>query len=154
MNISMSSWVGERMLNEKKIRLMTRLAKFESKDGREDLEISRYYRTDYIGISLFKNFFWITIAYIIVLLLIAGYQMEYFMENLHKMNLPLVGACIIGGYIIILTIYMTLTYARCRLRYKRAEYNLEEYEKMLHCLDNAYSGKHRKSGKSKDRRTR
>ena len=46
------------MLDEKKIRLMTELAKYEKKHGKEDLRISRYYRSDYLGLALLRIFSW------------------------------------------------------------------------------------------------
>ncbi len=44
------------MLNEQKIKKMRKLAAYESGKGREDLSISNYYRSDYIGLALIKNF--------------------------------------------------------------------------------------------------
>lgn len=49
------------MLNEQKIKKMRKLAAYESGKGREDLSISNYYRSDYIGLALIKNFFITTI---------------------------------------------------------------------------------------------
>ena len=44
------------MLDEKKIRLMTDLARYENQHGKEELKISRYYRSDYLG-WLFSGIF-------------------------------------------------------------------------------------------------
>ena len=52
------------MLNKEKVRLMTKLARYEQKEEKRYLKISKYYRSDYIGIALLKNFFASTIAYI------------------------------------------------------------------------------------------
>ena len=38
------------MLNEKRIRLMTKLARYESGEGKEELRIARYYRLSLIHI--------------------------------------------------------------------------------------------------------
>lgn len=45
------------MLNKEKVRLMTKLARYEQKEEKRYLKISKYYRSDYIGIALLKNFF-------------------------------------------------------------------------------------------------
>lgn len=45
------------MLDEKKICLMTKLARFESRTGKESLRIIRHHRGDYIGMGLLRNFF-------------------------------------------------------------------------------------------------
>ena len=39
------------MLNEQKIKKMRKLATYESGKGRKQLRISKYYRSDYIGLS-------------------------------------------------------------------------------------------------------
>ena len=61
------------MLNEKRIRLMTKLARYESGEGKEELRIARYYRSDYIGLAMFRNFFLASLAYLVILLLAAAY---------------------------------------------------------------------------------
>ena len=88
------------MLNNQKIKKMHKLALYESGEGKKHLAISNYYRSDYIGLALIKNFFLTTIAYGLLLLIYFGYRSEYLMENIHKMNLALMALQIIGLYII------------------------------------------------------
>ena len=38
------------MLDEKKVKLMTRMALYEEQQGREDLKVSAYYRKDYTSL--------------------------------------------------------------------------------------------------------
>ena len=64
------------MLNEEKIKKMRKLAAYESGAGKEDLSISNYYRSDYIGLALIKNFFFTTIAYGLLVLVYFGCQGE------------------------------------------------------------------------------
>ena len=66
------------MLDEKKIRLMTDLARYENQHGKEELKISRYYRSDYLGLALFRNFFLASIAYVVILGLIGSYFLDTF----------------------------------------------------------------------------
>ena len=51
------------MVDERKVRLMTRLARYEQREGREALRINKFYRSDYIGLALLRNFFMTTIGY-------------------------------------------------------------------------------------------
>ena len=53
------------MLDEKRIRQMTKLAFFEKKEEKNALRIGRYFRSDYIGKELLKNFFLASIGYIL-----------------------------------------------------------------------------------------
>ncbi len=45
------------MINEEKVKIMDRLALYEKQEGRKYLPVSKYYRSDYIGLALIKNFF-------------------------------------------------------------------------------------------------
>ena len=45
------------MLNEEKIKIMNKLAMYEQGEGKKYLPVSKYYRSDYIGLALIKNFF-------------------------------------------------------------------------------------------------
>ena len=51
------------MLNEEKIKIMNKLAMYEQGEGKKYLPVSRYYRSDYIGLAMIKNFFLVTIGY-------------------------------------------------------------------------------------------
>lgn len=50
------------MINEEKVKIMTKLAMYEQGKGRKYLPVSKYYRSDYIGLALIKNFFLVTIG--------------------------------------------------------------------------------------------
>ena len=43
------------MLNESKVKLMTRMAMYESKQGEEDFKISSYYKKDYREASCYME---------------------------------------------------------------------------------------------------
>ena len=79
------------MINEEKIKIMTKLAMYEQGKGRKHLPVSRYYRSDYIGLALIKNFFLVTIGYCLIVAAVAVYFGEYLLENIHKMNLIMTG---------------------------------------------------------------
>ena len=60
------------MLNEEKIKIMNKLAMYEQGEGKKYLPVSRYYRSDYIGLAMIKNFFLVTIGYCLILAGIAA----------------------------------------------------------------------------------
>mgnify|MGYP006891124752 CR=1 FL=1 len=62
------------MLNEEKIKIMNRLAMYEQGEGKKYLPVSRYYRSDYIGLAMIKNFFLVTISYCLVLAVLTYIQ--------------------------------------------------------------------------------
>lgn len=109
------------MVNEEKVKIMNRLAMYEHGEGRKYLPVSRYYRSDYIGLALIRNFFLVTIGYILGLAGVAAYFSEYLMDNVNKINLVEVGIYIIVGYLIVLVVYSILTYIQYSVKYFRAK---------------------------------
>ena len=71
------------MVNEEKVKIMNRLAMYEHGEGRKYLPVSRFYRSDYIGLALIKNFFLVTIGYVLGLAGVAAYFSEYLMDNVN-----------------------------------------------------------------------
>ena len=131
------------MLNEKRIRLMTKLAKYESGEGKEELRIARYYRSDYIGLAMFRNFFLASIAYLVILLLVGAYFAEFLAESLHTLNIAWIGILIVGGYLVTIGVYSVVTYTIHSIRYGRAKKGAAAYERKLRELEALYEEEER-----------
>lgn len=140
------------MLDVQKIKKMHKLAAYESGEGKQHLAISNYYRSDYIGLALIKNFFLTTIAYGLLLLGWAGYRSEYLMENIHRMNLTLLVVGALGGYIILLVVYSVLTYIYCTVKYAKAQKGIQEYYKGLGQIKKIYDREEKRNGRITGRR--
>jgi hypothetical protein len=138
------------MLNEEKVKVMNKLAMYENGEGRKYLPVSKYYRSDYIGLALIKNFFLVTIGYVLVLAGLAAYFGEYLMENIHKMNLVNLGIYVILGYVAALVFYSLLTYIQYSIKYHRAKKSVKEYYVELTKLEKMYEREEKKtSGRTK-----
>jgi len=141
------------MLNQERIKQMTKLASYEAGEGKEYLPISKYYRSDYIGMALIKNFFLVTIAYGIVLTLILGYQSEFLLDHVYQMDVTVAVVWVIISYIAVLVFYSCLTYAYYAVKYRRAKKSVQKYYKMISKLDKLYAKEDKKSdGKQISRR--
>ena len=132
------------MLKKEKIRLMTKLARYESGEGKEELRIARYYRSDYIGLALIKNFFLVTIGYGLILALIAAYNLEYLLDNVYKMDLVSLGVVVLAGYVGTLVVYTLLTYIQYTVKYHRAKKSVKEYYSQLTRLEKIYNREEKK----------
>lgn len=131
------------MLNEKRIRLMTKLARYESGEGKEELRIARYYRSDYIGLAMFRNFFLASIAYLVILLLVGAYFAGFLAESLHTLNIAWIGILIVGGYLVTIGVYSVVTYTIYSIRYGRAKKGAAAYERKLRELEALYEEEER-----------
>ncbi|OUN29357.1 hypothetical protein [Blautia sp. An81] len=140
------------MLDVQKIKKMHKLAAYESGEGKQHLAISNYYRSDYIGLALIKNFFLTTMAYGLLLLGWAGYKSEYLMNNIHRMNLTLLVVGALGGYIILLVVYSVLTYIYCTVKYAKAQKGIQEYYKGLGQIKKIYDREEKRNDRITGRR--
>ncbi len=50
-----SSERGGNLVNEQKVRMMTKLAIYESGKGKQDLKLAKYYKSDYIKYNVLKT---------------------------------------------------------------------------------------------------
>ena len=116
------------MINEEKVKIMNKLAMYEKGEGKKYLPVSKYYRSDYIGLALIKNFFLVTIGYVLILAGVAAYYGEYLLENIHKMDLISLGIGIIAGYVAVLVVFSCLTYIQYSVRYHCAKKSVMKYD--------------------------
>lgn len=129
------------MVDEKKIRMMTHLARYEQKEGKEALRINRYYRSDYLGLALLRNFFMVTIGYGLLVLLIVGYYSDYLMDYIYKMNLQSMAVLAAVGYVVTLVLYSVATYVVYSVRYARAKKSIKAYDTELGEMEALLQGK-------------
>ena len=116
------------MLNEEKIKIMNKLAMYEQGEGKKYLPVSRYYRSDYIGLAMIKNFFLVTIGYCLILAGIAAYFAE-----------------VILGYVAVLVLFSVLTYIQYTVKYHKAKKSVKNYYEELTQLSKIYGREEKKS---------
>lgn len=107
--------------------------------------MSRYYRSDYLGLALIKNFFLVTIGYCLILAGIAAYFGEYLVDNIHKMDLVAVGRNAVIGYVVVLVVFSVATYIQYSVKYHKAKKSVKEYYQELTQLNKIYSREEKKS---------
>lgn len=126
------------MLNKERIRQMTALARYEQEDGKKELKISRYYRNDYIGLMLLKNFFLTTIGYFLVIGLWAMWKIDWLMDGMDSMNLWVLLILLAAVYVGMLVVYSLLTVAFSLKKYKKAVRDTKKYTQRLGVLLREY----------------
>lgn len=127
------------MLNFKKIRLMTKLAVYEKKDGKEDIYLSKYYKTDYVRFQVLKSIITATIGYGLIIGLIAFYKMEYLIKNAVVLDYKTLGTYILGFYLMTITIYGLGSMILYSMKYDASRKKLSRYFKLLKRLEKLYN---------------
>lgn len=129
------------LLDNDKIQIMTKLAIYEEKEGKEDIRLSKYYRTDYIRYHLLKTIISVTTGYLLILAMITIYHLEYLIKMAVVLNYKGLFSKILGGYIAILVIYGFATYIGYSIRFTASRKKLKKYYNNLKRLRRIYKEK-------------
>lgn len=128
---------GKGMLNEDKIKVMTKLAAYEQGEGKEAIPIMQYFQGDYIVFNVIKTVISVTVAYAIIIVALCFAKGQYLMENIHKMSLEQLGGRVLFGYIVLVAIYVTAALIVYYRKYIKAKNSVKKHYNQLKKL-NAY----------------
>ncbi len=125
-------------MNRKRIRLMARLAIFETENEEMLRQAGTSYRSDYLGMHLLKNFCRGVLAFLLGLLLWFCANSEMVLEKLNRMDIGslTVSVCIAFG--IMITLFLAVTYLVYAVHFFQAEKRLSSYKLMLERLESEY----------------
>lgn len=126
------------MLNEERIKLMTKMASYEANEGKRNASIGSYFRGDYISLQVIKSIISATIAFLIVFGLFIFYDFEMFMQDIYKMDLLQFGKSVIIAYLCLVIGYSIISYIVCTYRYGKARKSLKIYYNNLKKLAYLY----------------
>lgn len=138
------------MLNEDKIKLMTGIAMFEKREGKNIFPANRYFESDYISSHMFRSFFSYTLCYILGVLIWVLYNVE---RLLNAMNLDEVVVIIRQGgilYGIGLLVYLVITFRVYQKRYEYAKRGMKVYVAKLKRLEKRYEFQNRSKELTKE----
>ncbi len=136
------------MVNEEKVILMTRASVYEEKKGKEKLKISRYFRHDYISLQLLYGWFFVTVSFALCAVLWGACNMEYLLDNIHKMDLKQLGMTVTTLYALVVGGYVCILYGVYAYRYYEAKKSVGAYAHTLRKISDIYvrEGKHAAQG--------
>lgn len=126
------------MLNEEKVRYMTRLSIFEKNEGKKIFPINRYFKKDYIGGQMFRSFFGYTFCCLLVILMWVLYKLD---ELLNQMTMDeILDAAKKWGMIYVagMVCYLFITWAVYSRRYDYADRSQAMYASRLKHLMKRY----------------
>lgn len=127
------------MLNEERIILMTKMASYEENEGKKNVAIGNYFRSDYIAIQVLKSIFCATVAFAIVFALFVFYDFEIFMQDIYKMDLVTFAQRVLLYYGITVSVYGIISYIVYSYRYAKAKKSLKCYYHNLKKLNSLYN---------------
>ncbi len=126
------------MLNNEKIRLMTRMASFDEVEGKKDIAVNGYFRGDYICFQVVMSAIYGTIAFAVVVALYLLYNLESFLADFYKMDLMAFAKDWLTRYFIVLLIYLVISYFVYAFRFSRSKRRIRAYQQQLKQLHQIY----------------
>lgn len=123
------------MLDKKRIRLMTKMAIYEKNNIQEDLKISSYYKKDYSSLNTLITVLWITVGYGIAAGLYAVCNLEAILAELTISKLLFIGGVAVGGYLVLLIIYVICASTFYKSRHNKAKQRVKKYYRDLARLE-------------------
>ena len=112
------------MINEEKVIMMTKLASYESGEGK--------------GFQLLKSVISATISFLAIFAVYAFYNFENIMQNIYKLDLLAFGKSIIILYLCVVAGYGVISYVVYANRYNKAQKHLRAYYANLKRLAGMY----------------
>ena len=126
------------MLNEEKIRIMTRLNLLENSDSKEEIKDSSYYKPDYIRIRLIRTIGSYSIAYVLMLALVALYHFDYLVSNMVIQDIRNMIIAVIALYLLLVLTCVFFTITIYSKKYSQIQKKQKEYVKEIKKLEAFY----------------
>ncbi len=126
------------MISEQRVKLMTRLAAYERKEGKKNEEIGSYFRGDYISLQILKSIISATLAFLLVVGLFVLYDSELFLSDIYKIDILEYLKKLILYYFIFTGVYVLISYVVYAVRYRKAKRRLKVYFNNLKRLQILY----------------
>ena len=126
------------MLNEERVILMTKMEAYAQKEGKKNMKVGKYFRSDYISLQLLKSIVSATIAYVICFALYILYDLENFLQDFYKMDLIAFARNVLLYYGVTVVAYGIISYLVYAYRYTKARKSLKDYYNHLKKLNSLY----------------
>ena len=126
------------MINEERVILMTKLASYEEQEGKRNMKIVNFFRSDYIALQVLKSLFSATIAFALLFAVYLFYDLEVFMQDIYKMDLISFAKKVLMYYGVSVIVYGVISYFVCAYRYSKARRSLRTYQQNLKKLRSLY----------------
>ena len=126
------------MVNEERIKLMTRMAAYEKEEHKKNKAIVGFFKSDYVSMQLLKSTLASTIAFGIMFGLYVLYDFEVFMKDIYQMDIFGFVKSVMILYLIFTGIILVITYVVSLYQYNRALQSTKLFYKNLKSMSQIY----------------
>ncbi|MBE5944703.1 MAG: hypothetical protein E7258_07260 [Lachnospiraceae bacterium] len=119
------------MVDESKVRLMTKLEIYEKHEKSRNLILSRYYKSDYVRLNVLKTWIASTVVYWTIIAIYVMMTFDDILAEINDMDYFGVMYKLLGGYVIYCVIYFVFAQLLYSYRYSKAKPGLIKYNSNL-----------------------
>ncbi len=132
------------MLNENKVKMMTKMAIYEKNEGKRMLKMSRYYKGDFVTLGVLKSIIASTFAFAVIVIFFALCNMEKIVSEVNTMDYTLIAKKLGTYYIIFLIVFSIVAGIVNAYQYDKSRAGLKKYLSRLNKLERFYNNQNKK----------
>ena len=116
------------MLNEEKVILMTKMAAFIDREGKNNDAINSYFKSDYVAFNVIKSLISATIVFAVFIAAYVLYDFEKVLSDVYNTeNLIATGRRWLIYYLLLVGVYSLVSYIIYSYRYSKMRKNMRQY---------------------------
>lgn len=123
------------MLNEQKVRLMTKMAIYDKRHNIAKKNAARCFKTDYVTFGMLKTVFAVTAAFVICAALYVMYYMDELMKNINSIDYEAMIKMFLTYYFFMLIIYIVISLIVYPVKYDKSKNDVKKYYANLKKLE-------------------
>ncbi len=128
------------MLNENKVKMMTKMAIYEKNEGKKMVRTARYFKGDYIAFGVLKTLITTSVAYIIMVILFALLNLENIVKDINTLDYAVIGKRMILFYVLLIIVFSAISIVVYSREYDQSRKGLKRYFSRLNKLERFYNG--------------
>lgn len=119
------------MVREENVKLMSKIAIYEKRDGKTEIPMNAFYKGDYVRLNSLKAVVSATVVFVLAAALVIVYKLEYILANILKMDYKKLAILILAVYVIWIFMYWLIARIIYSKRYEASRSNIIIYNHNL-----------------------
>ena len=132
------------MLNENKVKMMTKMAIYEKNEGRYNIKTARYFKADYVSLGVLKTVIVGTFSFILLLVVVGMCNLDMLANNLNQLDYVSMGSTIGAFYVVFIIVYGVISALVYAARFDSSRKELKQFISRLNKLERFYGVKKKK----------
>lgn len=126
------------MINEERVKNMTRIAIYEKNQGKQQIDMCKYYKSDYVTYHTLQSFIYATIAFCMIGAAVVLLGMESLLEQINTLDYMALAKNILILYGLWIGVYFIISLIVYHIRYDRMKPGVKDYYQKLQLLSEQY----------------